>query len=41
MTHNSGLSLSIIIYLEIWKTGPSFLLSWSPKILVAALDIPM
>ena len=36
MTHRGGLSLSIIIW-RIGGGGPSFLLPWGPKILLAAL----
>jgi len=36
MTHCGGLSLSIIIC-RIGGGGPSFLLPWGPKILLAAL----
>jgi hypothetical protein len=38
MTHRGGLSLSIIIW-RIGGRGPSFLLPWGPKILLAALGI--
>ena len=38
MTHCGGLSLSIIIW-RIGGGGPSFLLPWGPKILLAALVI--
>jgi hypothetical protein len=36
MTHHGGLSLSIVIW-RIGGGGPSFLLPWGPKILLAAL----
>jgi len=36
MTHRGGLSLNIIIW-RIGGGGPSFLLPWGPKILLAAL----
>jgi hypothetical protein len=36
MTHRGGLSLSIIIW-RIEGGGPSFLLPWGPKILLAVL----
>jgi len=36
MTHRGGLSLSIIIW-RIGGGGPSFLLPWGPKIILAAL----
>jgi hypothetical protein len=36
MTHRVGLSLSIIIW-RIGGGGPSFLFSWDPKIILAAL----
>jgi hypothetical protein len=36
MTHRGGLSLIIIIW-RIGGGGPSFLLPWGPKILMAAL----
>ena len=38
MTHRGGLSLSIIIW-KIGGGGPSFLLPWGPKILLAALYV--
>ena len=38
MTHRGGFSLSII-FGELEEGGPSFLLHWGPKILLAALGL--